>query len=142
MRWFSILFSAILIGGACASAAPRPAREMVALLSDLHGEMKALERSVGDKKSGPETQKILDGLRGTFRELGQAKPEKGSPDLLQQYAEAGAGMLTSVERSVQHDYWPEARAGLDQVKGLVRDIDRDYSPGWWARFKYRLKRLF
>lgn len=139
----------VLLSGTAASAGarslkytpPEPApRPILEVLDDLNRRIRIVEKSIVNERA-PAPQAMED-LRGTLADLGRVKPARGSADLLQQYSEAARGLLVNLDRSAQHAYWKEARAGLDQLKDIEKDIRRDYRPGWWARLKYRFKHLF
>lgn len=115
---------------------------IVQMMIDFKKITKKLENAVEKQKSKDEVLNHLIHARNILNYLKELKPSRGEKELLQQYCEACLGVLVSLEDSLKYSYWPAVQSSFMQFKKLHKDMDNDFGPGIWERFKFWFRNLF
>lgn len=116
--------------------------DIVQTMMGIEKTIKKLQNGIEKQKSKDRVLNHLSQLRNALNNLRGLKPIRGEKELFQQYCEANLGVLLSLEDSLKYSYWPAAQSTFIQLKKLHKDMDKDFGPNAWERFKFWLRNLF
>lgn len=113
-----------------------------ASILEINKEIRRLNKAIEKKKAKETLLKTVENLRVQYRTLSHLNVPQKNQGLLVQYCDASLGVLTNLERTIQQKFWRDTEESLIQLENLNKEMNKDFKPTFWQRFKFWMSHLF